>query len=331
MLHRRSIATIVIALCAAFLSGVTQVYADDNNATNETPVEETVQKEGSAIEISPLSKRVVLKAGGSYDSSITVRNIGIDAIAIRVYAAPFSFSEDGDTQVFDKDTSYTQISRWITVKKDDGSYDATASFELEPQKDKVIDYKISTPEDVPGGGQYAVLFVEAMLKDNFENKIQIISRAGMTIYATMPGEPNRSVSVGDTNVNSIVADGNIGVQTHIRNDGNIDFQTSVEINAYSIFGKKLYNNTTLVSLLPENSKTIFARWENAPSFGLYRLEYAISALDIYTTGSRIVLAMSPFVMTLAIILLLGTTIGIAYLIRQRSARKRNEGPSIIIG
>ena len=332
MLHRHPIAAIMIALCAVLSFGVTSVYADDNNdAAKETSAEETVAKEGSAIEISPLTKRVALKAGEAYSSSIAVRNTGTEAVTIRVYAAPFSVSEDGDTQVFDAETSYTQISRWITVKKEDDSYDSVASFELNSQEDKTIEYRISVPEDVPGGGQYAVLFVEAMLEDNSENKIQIISRAGMTIYATMPGEPNRSVSVGDTSVNSIVTDGNIGVQTHVKNDGNIDFQTSVEINAYSIFGKKLYSNTVLVSILPEKSKTIFAHWENAPTFGLYRLEYSISALDIYTASSRIILVMTPLVMTLAIILFVGTIVGIVYLIRHRSAHKKSEGPSIIIG
>ena len=332
MLHRYSIATIIVALFAALSFGTTTVYADGNNDATEQPVaEETVPSEGAAIEISPLTKRVALKAGDAYTSSISVKNTGNEAATISVYATPFSVSEDGETQVYDAETAYTQISRWITVKNDEDSYESKASFRLEPGDNKTVDYKISVPEDVPGGGQYAVLFVEALPEDKSENKIHISNRAGMTIYATMPGEPNRSVHLGETSVNSIVTDGNIGVLTHVKNDGNIDFQTSIELSAYSIFGKQLYNDSVLVSIFPESSKTIFAHWENAPTFGLYRLEYSISALNVYTTGSRIILAMTPLVMIFAIILLLGTIIGVVYLIRRRSTNKKSDGPSIIIG
>lgn len=329
MIHRHFIAAIITILCAVLSFGVATVYADD--AADQPAAGETVPKEGAAIEISPLTKRVALRAGQEYASSISVKNTGDEATTISVYATPFSVSEDGETQLFDAETSYTQISRWITVKNNEGSYEPKVTFRLKPGDDKTIDYKISVPEDVPGGGQYAVLFVESLPEDKSENKIHISSRAGMTIYATMPGEPNRSVHLGDINVNSIVTDGNIGVQTYVQNDGNIDFQTSVEISAYSIFGKQLYKDSVLVSIFPESSKTIFAHWENAPTFGLYRLEYAISALNLYTTGSRIILAMTPFVIVLAIILLLATAIGVVYLIKHRSASKKSDGPSIIIG
>lgn len=332
MLHRHSIVAIIIALFATLSFNVAAVYADDNNDAIDQPAAgETIAKEGATIEISPLTKRVALKAGEAYTSSINVKNTGTEATTISVYAAPFSVSEDGKAQVFDTETTYTQISRWVTIKNSEDSYESKASFKLEPGDDNIIDYKISVPEDVPGGGQYAVLFVETLPEDKSEDVIHISSRVGMTIYATMPGEPNRSVHLGDTSVNSIVTDGNIGVQTHVKNEGNIDFQTSVEVKAYSIFGKQLYSDSILASVLPESSKTISVYWKNAPTFGLYRLEYAISALDIYTTGSHIILVMTPLVMILAIILLLGTIIGIAYLVRRRSANKKSDGPSIIIG
>ena len=324
MIHRHFIAAILIIICSVFLTGFSPVFADEY-------AEEISANEGRpALEITPVTKRVALNANETHDSTINVTNIGAENISVRVYARPFSTRSDSEMQDYETDTKYTQISRWIAIKSENGTYETETIYTLSPNETKAIEYRINVPDDIPGGGQYAVLFVEAMPNGDVKDNIQTISRVGMTIYATMPGEPKRSVHIGNTSAEALVLNGGVSTQTRISNDGNIDFQASIQFNVYSIFGKQLYSNNVISAILPESSKTIYAGWEETPKFGVYRIEYSISALDIYTTGSRYVLVMTSTTLILAIALIIAAILSIIYLIKRRSNKEKN-APDICIG
>ena len=325
MLHRYPILIAIIAACSLFLTSVTPVFAEE-------AIEEVVSNEGkSVLEITPVTKRLALSASETHDSTISVTNTGSENVTIHIYAKPFSTNKDGTTQDFDTETTYTQISRWITIKTGEGAYEPEATYRLTPQETKVIDYKITAPEEVPGGGQYAVLFVETEPPEtDSKNAIQTISRVGMTIYATMPGEPRRSVHIEGIDVSSLVLNQGIGTQTRVKNEGNIDFQASIDIKVSSVFGKQLYTNTVIASIFPESTKTIYAGWEDTPRFGLYRVEYSISALDISANGSQFVLVLTHATMVLGIILITAAIASVIYLIKRKTANDEN-APDICIG
>ncbi|MBR5389208.1 hypothetical protein IK146_01465 [Candidatus Saccharibacteria bacterium] len=324
MLRRHFITAILIAICSVFLISPAPVSAEDS-------VEESsVNERRPALEITPVTKRVALNANETHDSTLNVTNIGSNNISIRIYAKPFSTRSDSEVQDYETDTNYTQISRWITIKSENGAYETEVIYTLSANETKAIEYKINVPEDVPGGGQYAVLFVEAIPDGDAEDNIQTISRVGMTIYATMPGEPKRSVHIGNTSIDAFILNGGVSTQTRINNDGNIDFQASIQLNVYSLFGKQLYSNNVVSAILPESSKTIYAGWEEAPKFGIYRIEYSISALDVYTTGSRYILVMTSTTLIVAIALTIAAILSMTYLIKRRSNKSKN-APDIRIG
>ncbi len=326
MLHRHSAMIAIITICSFLLISATPAHADD-------VIEEVVPTGGkSVLEITPVTKRLALNADETHDSTMKVTNTGSEEVTVHIYAKPFSTSEDGETQNFDTETTYTQIARWITIKTESGAYEPEAVYSIPPQEAKTIDYKISTPEEVPGGGQYAVLFVEAEPPEgNTKNVIQTISRVGMTIYATMPGEPKRAVHIEGINVGSLILNQAISTQTRIKNEGNIDFQASIDIKISSIFGKQLYANTVISSIFPESIKTIYAGWDDSPKFGVYRVEYSISALDISASGSHFVLVLTPTTLILAISLIILAIISIIYLAKRKVAANNENAPTICIG
>ncbi len=325
MLHRCSIIITTVTACIFFLASAIPAYADD-------AIEEVIPTEGkSVLEITPVTKRLALNANETHNSTIKITNTSSEDVTVHIYARPFSTSEDGETQDFDTETAYTQIARWITIKTEIDTYEPEAIYSISSQETKTIEYKISAPEEVPGGGQYAVLFVEAEPPEkNLENTIQTISRVGMTIYATMPGEPKRSVHIEGISIGSLILNQPISTHTRIKNEGNIDFQTSIDIKISSIFGKQLYANTVIASIFPESTKTIYTGWDDSPKFGIYRIEYSISALDISANGSQFVLVLTPFTLILAIILAIVAIISIFYLVKRKAANDE-DAPTICIG
>jgi len=289
---------------------------------------ETQPSSNLSLEITPVSKRIGLDPGQTKDYTITVKNHGADSTSFSVYATAYSNGDDGESQDFETQTSYTQISRWITIQASDGSFVERSSFKIGAGETKTVTFRVTVPEDAAGGGQYATLFVQSDPSAHKENSIETISRAGIVIYATISGETKRAAQLGDITSSSVSIGKNIDIKSTVKNIGNIDFQASTEITVSSVFGKELYRNTVIASILPENSKTVYTEWNDTPSFGIYRLNYTISALDINASGSQWVLVLSPLSLALAIVLVILTIIAIVYLVKRHSAKNDAD---IIIG
>ena len=94
-----------------------------------------------------------------------VKNIGTKGLRYRVYASPYVVKGENYDLDFSEEasTSYTQISRWITILGEDGSYAKEAEFAIEPGETQTIHYRIDVPEDVPGGAQYAVIWAQTIV------------------------------------------------------------------------------------------------------------------------------------------------------------------------
>ncbi len=326
-MNLKKVFLIIIASLSLFLvTNNSIVHAEEQN--DEESQTETKTVPTLSLEITPVSKRIGLDPGQTKDYTITVKNHGTSSTSFSVYATAYSNGDDGETQDFETQTNYTQISRWITIKSDGGSYSERDSFKIEANETKTITFRVTVPEDAPSGGQYATLFVQSDPSTHAENAIETISRAGIVIYATISGETKRAAQLGEIDSASVSIGKSINIKSTVKNIGNIDFQTSTDITVSSVFGKELYHNTTVASILPENSKTVYTEWSDTPSFGIYRLNYAITALDINATGSQWVLVLSPLSLALAIVLVILTIIAIVYLIRRHSAKNDAD---IIIG
>ena len=316
-----AIAILLSLLLALIGSLKVPVYADEQTE------EETTPAPGAVLELTPVNKRIALDPGETRESSITVKNLSDDTISFFVYATPFSNGDGGETQDFETETRYTQISHWISIRKD-GNFSERAEFSLEAKKSKEITYKITVPDSATAGGQYASIIVELVpVSDNIEG-IQTISRAGMVLFANVSGDIERASEINDIKAQIAAIGKNIDIHYTVKNKGNIDFQSSAEIVISSLFGKELYRNNTLSTVFPENSKTVVAEWGDTPAFGIYRLNYDISALNINATGSQLVLVIQPLILGLFVVLGIGAITGIVYLVKRHTIDKDK---NIVIG
>ena len=281
----------------------------------------------ATLEISPVSKRFALEPGEVKEGTINIRNGDTEAMTVSVYATPYSGGNNDDALDFETQTTYTQLSKRITIEDADGSVKEKAEIALAPEETKTVAYRITVPEDVASGGQYATIFVESN-PNTSEGGIQTISRAGMILYTAVSGETRREAKIADMETSVVAVSDSIYVKATVENRGNIDFQIAIDMTVSSIFGKQLYQKETLVTALPEEEKLVTAQWGDTPRLGLFKLSYEVRALDITMTGWKLVLVLSPVLLGLGIILSLVLVFSVVYLVK---AHTKRETTDIVIG
>ncbi|MBR2997258.1 hypothetical protein IKF33_02410 [Candidatus Saccharibacteria bacterium] len=281
------------------------------------------------LQISPVSKRVKIAASETQDGEFTVENIGAKDFDYKVYATPY-YATSGETYDwnFTIENSYTQIARWITFADKDGNYGKEATFNIKKGEKQTIKYRITTPDSIPSGGQYAALFAQS-LEDNTTKTegtagIKTISRVGMVLYAKADGDTRDVAEISNYSFDKFKLSGNLKATATIKNDGNTDFTTSVNYTVKTLFGKELYTlpeGQKSYILLPETERTINVEWADTPFMGIFQVNYKVSALDQVKDQTSIVLVLPIFVGIIALLLLTIIVIWAIILIRKRGERK----------
>lgn len=239
--------TTVALVSLAILSGVAFSLTNLTYAEEEQSQEETTeaQKGGTSISISPVSRIFQLNPSSEYDDVLKVTNDGNENISFEVYAAPYSYvySEESDTYSlgFNNENNYTQITRWIKVKDANGNYVSKPTFTAAPGETIEVNYRISTPDSIPAGGQYAVLFAHTISSTSGgASGIKTEASPGMVIYGRSNGETIVSSEINDIVINrtitreaSVEENGqsirknvtfnHINASAKVKNTGNLDF------------------------------------------------------------------------------------------------------------
>ena len=289
------------------------VYADDSSVSPE---------------LSPVSQRLVLRKKETTENTFKLSNKGKNETEFTVYAAPLTVAGEDYQMNFSHENLRTQVSRWITFKQDDGNYSEKTTYKLKPGEDREITYRVTVPEDIPDGGQYALIFAEATSKSSApsQNGVRVIPRLSLVIFGRTDGGTRQEAEITDVKLSSLLIGSDIESSALIKNTGNTDLNTSQELKVSTIFGKILYAKTENYPIYPDQPRRISMKANQKPSFGisLYKVELNIKAHDKNYHRTAIVVSMSPIFAIISIILL---TILVAWLIifiKQRKERKARE-------
>lgn len=294
-------------------------YADDEGES-ETPI-------GTSISLTPVSKILQIASNGTYDETFTVTNDGDAAIRVEVYAAPYSYvysdEEDLYKLGFTNENNYTQITRWISFKDSNGSYVEKPTFSIEPHESIDISLRIATPDNIPSGGQYAVVFAHTLSESISGSGIRTEASPGMVIYGrSTEGESIISAEISDLKISE--EEGNIVATAKVKNNGNVDFNARGVLSVEPIIGFSSYTtpeNTGRISVIPETELILSNAWEDSPSFGIYKATFTATVGDEIKTTERILFRIPLFVIVIIIILLTILIIWIILMVRRRKERR----------
>ena len=326
LINKVSVFVLALVLGVAFSANINNAFAEG----------EDTQSAATSISISPVSKILQLANNSTYEDSLKISNNGTNPMEFEVYAAPYAYvySEEDDSYKlgFNKESTYTQLSRWISFKNTSGTYTEKATFTAEPNSSVEVFYKISTPDSIPAGGQYAVIFAHTITASTNSTGIKTEASPGMVIYGRAIGETKLSSEISNLNISqTMTIEGEektlINGTGKVKNTGNVDFMASGVLKVTGIFGQVYYEtpNTSTrsrVSIIPEAELPVSDSWDETPFFGFFNVEWTVNANgNTGETITRFVVIMPPVIIITAILLLTIIIVWIIIVIRKRKERR----------
>ena len=311
--------------------GQTGVYAEGEDATS-------VQTTGTSISITPVSNVITLAANSTYDYTFKVTNGGDSDMRFEVYAAPYSYTlVEGDDEYklgFSNENSYTQIVRWISFMNSDGNFVERPIFVAGPGETVEVAYRITTPVDIPGGGQYAVLFAHTLSNSAGGSGIKTEASPGLVIYGRSSGETKKKAAISGLEIKkeytkkkggSEETIKHINASAKIKNEGNVDFTALGTLKVDSILGfggsYETESGEAAISVIPESELTLTDEWKETPWFGFFKVTWTVMAAGQTETIESVVVLIPATVIIIAIILLTALAFWIIILVRKRKARR----------
>ena len=327
--------SIFVGLVAVLGMGLATVntYADESNDTESSEQKEAPK---TSLTLMPVSRTLQISSASTYDGTLSVINNGSEEIKVEAYAAPYAFVYSQEENLyklgFSTENKFTQISRWISIKDTDGNYVERPSFKIPAGETLNIDYKVTTPNSIPAGGQYAVIFVQTVSGDANASGIRTEASAGMVLYGhSTEGETIISANISDLEVGygreaagAQAASSNFYGSAKVKNDGNVDFFARGVLKVEPIIGFGSYEtegNDGTQSVIPESERVIEDEWTETPGFGLYKVTWTVTAGEETKTVDRLVFV-NPLPFIIVMILLLTIIIALIIIgVRKRKERR----------
>ena len=328
---RQFITKISVALlavvCGTLFAASPAAFADES---------EELQAAATSISISPVSKILQISASSVYEDTFKVTNNSSNSMKFEVYAAPYSYtyseSDDSYRLGFNRENTYTQIVRWITFRDANGNFVEKAVFTADPNSSVEIAYKISTPDSIPAGGQYAVLFAHTLSDNATSSGIKTEASPGLVVYGRAEGETKVVSEISGLEIlQTQEVDGEtkniISGKAKVKNDGNVDFMASGKLKVSGIFGQVFYETPATstrarTSIIPESELPISDSWDDTAFFGLFNVEWTVTASGSEPqTISKLILIMPPVIIVTIILLLTIIIVWIIIVVGKRKERR----------
>lgn len=328
--YMKKISTALAVLALGLCFGISAPAA---HAEGESDLTKTA---ATSISISPVNKILQLAASSVYEDSFKVSNNGPNEMEFEVYAAPYSYTyseEDASYKLgFNKENTYTQITRWITFRDTNGNYVEKTTYTAAPGTSVEVAYRITTPSSIPAGGQYAVLFAHTLSSDNGGSGIKTEASPGLVIYGRSEGETVVAGEMSDLKINETkLVDKEtkniINGTAKVKNTGNVDFMASGKLKVTGIFGNTYYETPATstrarTSIIPEAELSISDSWDDTAYFGLFNVSWTVSLTDgTSETVEKLVLLLPTPIIVLMIFLLTIIIVWIIISVRKRKERR----------
>jgi len=259
----RLLSALVAALALTFITS-SPVAADD------TP--------DYRLQVSPSHAEIdKMQPGKTYNGVFSVQNTGAKEFEYAINITPYSVSDDKYTLDPDTETAYTRMKDWITLSQDSGT--------IAPGSTEEVKYTIRIPNDAPAGGQYALINVRMVQKDDASAGAAITAtkQIGFRLLGDIEGEVRRSGKVTEQSIPSILFNPPISATSVVENTGNTHITASYVLQVFPLFGnEEVYTNEESpyeVTVLPETSRYNSITWDDAPHLGIFRVKQTVTIAD----------------------------------------------------
>jgi len=135
-----------------------------------------VYAEQQTLRVSPVIINIDLSPGKTSSHDATIENLTNSPIPLRASLNDFLTSGEEGGYIFE-DSKENPLLSWITLSE--------SNFILNPREKKKIHLVIKTPQTIPVGGYYGILFFEPVLQNTATAATQISSKIGILMLANI--------------------------------------------------------------------------------------------------------------------------------------------------
>lgn len=222
-----------------------------------------------------------LDAGLSKNDSLRVINNKPETVVVKLYAVDATTTSDGSFALLMEDAPREDVGSWVKL--------AANEVEIPANSEKSVPFTITVPKDADVGdhmGGIIMQEVEGAGKAMSGTGVKIVTRVGVRIYETVPGEVKKDFEITrfdwrtekkrTSNFLKDLLDINkrTAFVIGLKNKGNVKITPKVTVEVRNIFGKKIADlrDKEIGLIFPRKSNedaTIY--WEDMPFLGRYKV------------------------------------------------------------
>ncbi len=232
-----------------------------------------------------------LDLGRDKIDAVRVLNNKDETVIVKLYAVDATTTADGSFALLSEDDKKGDVGSWVELSANE--------LEIPPKSEKRVPFIIKIPDNADVGDHMGGIVVQEM--DNAAGAstgmgVKIITRVGVRIYETVPGEVKKDFEVtrfdwrlepsGNKSFIKDLLDINKRTVffTGIKNKGNVRISPNVTLDIKNIFGMTVAHlpNRQMGNIFPReeiNEGTII--WEKMPFFGRYTVH---ANVDFFEEG-----------------------------------------------
>lgn len=268
--------------------------------------------EKQSFEVSPGKDSINLDPGTTYENTIQVHNNGNIPIHVDAGILPYHVNNHTYEPIYEQ-TKYTEITKWITL--------STESFDLNPDETIFVGYSVTVPEDVPAGGQYAIIAFDSVSVATENSTVEAIQRIGVIVNAEISGDTRMSGEIVEQKIEAFKFQPPITASVSVSNNGNVNSTVSSVMKIFNYFdGSEVYTNAsnpTVNDVYPDTIRDITMAWDSSPKLGIFNVVLTTSYLNDISTITKTVFICPLWLIIVVLIIIFAFIIIIIAKIRKR--------------
>lgn len=289
--------------------------------------------EGRSFALSPMSQKVVLTPGETYEGSIDVINPSKSDSDFHYLATIGAYGVKSDENSVDDYasttendiTKFNQIVNWIELKNDRGT--------LAPNETATISFYINVPEDAPGGGQYATILVQEDpqaidIPETEDSNIKEIMQMASIIYAEIAGDTIREGEIIDNNIPAFLLNGQFEATSMVKNNGNVHTDAEYILQVWPLFSdEEICTNEEdpAKSLILPETKRYHAESCTLTAPGIYKVKQIVRIFGEESIAEKTIIYCPIWLLFIILAVIAGIIIWVVMRIRARNNKKsRND-------
>jgi hypothetical protein len=190
-------------------------------------------------------------------------------ITANISVEPYSIVDENYQISSNEATSYAELAKWIKFDK--------TKYAVKGGERLSVSFSINVPEDIPGGGQYAIIYIYAEEEDA-SGGLGVSGRLGLPIFARIDGETRVEAAVEKTDINGFLLIPPITTTSIVNNTGNVDVISEYRIEVKSLFGKTVYEHQRNGHIMPGTPRKVELAWDDTPSIGIFKVKQEVTLL-----------------------------------------------------